>query len=115
MFEKRNPALVVVWSLLTFGIYGLYWIVKTQDAIKSRFGMGYNGVATILLMIVTLGIFGFVWYYNLGTVCQKLGGRNYGALFLILCLFGFGNLVNPLITQGVINDWIDRMDENGGM
>ena len=114
MFKKRNPALVIVFSLITFGIYGLYWVVTTQNAIKTRLGIGFSGVATILLSIVTLGIYSIVWNYNLGRACSKLGGHKaLNVIFLILCFTGIGSLINTVIAQYTINESIDHMEADG--
>ena len=29
--KKRNPALCVIFSIITFGIYGIYWFVKINN------------------------------------------------------------------------------------
>lgn len=31
MFKNRNIALAVIFSILTCGIYGLYWLVKLNN------------------------------------------------------------------------------------
>ena len=35
MVKKRNPVLVVILILITVGLYGIYWIVKTKEEINS--------------------------------------------------------------------------------
>jgi len=35
MIKKRNPALVIIFSIITLGIYLIYWFVKTKEEIKS--------------------------------------------------------------------------------
>lgn len=34
--KKRNPALVVVFSIITCGIYMLYWYVSVTNEIESE-------------------------------------------------------------------------------
>lgn len=106
--QERNPALVVVFSFLTLGIYGLYWIVTTQNALHRKTGMGSSGGTTILLSIVTFGIYGIYWLYLLGKEIRKAGGReDRSIVFLVLSVCGFGWVV-PAIAQSDINDIIDR-------
>ena len=64
--QTRNPVLVVVFSFLTLGFYGLYWIATTQNALNRKTGMGSSGVTTIILSMVTFGIYGIYWFYLLG-------------------------------------------------
>jgi len=33
--KRRNPALVIIFSIITFGIYLIYWFVKTKGEIIS--------------------------------------------------------------------------------
>lgn len=33
--EKRDPVLVVILSIITLGIYIIYWFVKTKEEMKS--------------------------------------------------------------------------------
>lgn len=36
MVKRRNPALVIIFMIITLGIYGIYWYVKTKEEIKSQ-------------------------------------------------------------------------------
>lgn len=110
--QTRNPALVVIFSFLTFGIYGLYWIVTTQNALHRKTGMGSSGGTTILLSIVTFGIYGIYWMYLLGKELRKAGGReDRSILFLIFCCISLGWVV-PAIAQSDINNIIDRVGDD---
>ncbi len=110
--QTRNPVLVVVFSFLTLGIYGLYWIATTQNALNRKTGMGSSGVTTIILSMVTFGIYGIYWFYLLGKEIRKAGGReDRSIVFLVLSLCSFGWLV-PAIAQSDINDIIDRVGDD---
>lgn len=60
--KHRNPAAVVILSIITFGIYALYWIVKTKGEIKS---LGAK-IPTAWLVIVPIANFYFYWKYAEG-------------------------------------------------
>lgn len=49
--KRRNPVLVVIFSIITAGIYFLYWAVKTKEEIKS---LGAS-IPTMWLIIVPIG------------------------------------------------------------
>ena len=49
--KKRNPALVIIFSIITAGIYFIYWAVKTKEEVKS---LGAN-IPTMWLIIVPIG------------------------------------------------------------
>ena len=110
--QERNPVLVVVFSFLTLGIYGLYWIATTQNALNRKTGMGSSGGLTFLFMLLTGGIYTLYWYYILGKEIRKVGGReDRSIIFLVLSLCSFGWLV-PAIAQSDINDIIDRVGDD---
>ena len=49
--KKRNPAMVIILSIITCGIYLIYWSVQTKEEIKS---LGAN-IPTMWLLIVPIG------------------------------------------------------------
>ena len=56
--QKRNPVLVAVLSVITGGIYALYWFVKTKDEINS---LGANIPTAWMLIIPVLNLY---WEYR---------------------------------------------------
>ena len=49
--KKRNILLVYLFSFITFGIYAIYWLVKTKEEIK---GLGAE-IPTGWLIILPIG------------------------------------------------------------
>jgi len=49
--KKRNPALVIIFSIITLGIYFIYWFVQTKEEIKS---LGAN-IPSAWFIIVPIG------------------------------------------------------------
>jgi len=49
--KKRNPALVIIFSIITLGIYLIYWFVQTKEEIKS---LGAN-IPSAWFIIVPIG------------------------------------------------------------
>lgn len=102
--KRRNIALCILFSIISFGIYDLYWFVKlTNDSntICPEKKTASGGMA-LLFSIITGGIYTIYWMYKLG---QKLKGS--GVLYLVLSLFGFGWL-NFIFAQSEINSYIDK-------
>ena len=60
MVEKRNIALCIVFTVLSCGLYGWYWLYVSGEALEqyevSRGGMGGGHLGILYLL---LGIFGF--------------------------------------------------------
>ena len=105
MKEERNIAVAIILTIVTCGIYGLYWFVVISDDVKDYSNdqeMMSGGVA-LLLTIVTCGIFGFYWAYKLGKnmfsaqQMNNLPATDNSVLYLILELFGLGIIVWAII------------------
>lgn len=67
--EQRNIALCIILSIITCGIYGLYWIYKqgdNLDQIKASRGLpaGNSGILYLILAIVGLSIVSYALMQN---------------------------------------------------
>lgn len=103
---NRNIVLCVVFSIITCGIYGLYWMIKMNDEINELAGEpgATSGVMVLVLTLVTCGIYGYYWYYKMGVRSEVIKGQQgyLPILYLILGLFGLG-IVNYCLMQDTIN------------
>ena len=109
MLAERNIVVAILLSLVTCGIYGLYWfVVMTDDANKVSGDAGTSGVMAVVFTLITCGIYGFFWYYKMGQKLHIAGQRHgkdiadNGILYLILGLFGLG-IVNYALIQSDLN------------
>lgn len=109
MAKNRNIALCIVFSIITLGIYALYWLVKLNDEINSLAkAEGTSGGMVLLLTIITCGIYGWYWAFKMGekvdTLKQDRGEAptNSGVMYLILCLIGL-SVVTFALLQSEIN------------
>ena len=79
MVEKRNIGVYLILSIITCGIFSIYWFVVLTDDVKKLSeddDMTSGGVA-FLLTLVTCGIYGIYWAYKMGknvTVAQENKG-----------------------------------------
>lgn len=107
---KREIVICVILSIVTCGIYGLYWLVKVNDEINMMCAdaNGTSGIAVVLLSLVTCGIYSYYWSYKMGEKVDYLKTRiglsssSSPVLFIILALVGF-NIVNMCLIQDEIN------------
>ena len=61
---KRDIAVAVILSIVTCGIYGLYWfVVLSEDVNTLTDDHSTSGATALILSIVTCGIFGIYWIY----------------------------------------------------
>ncbi|MCI8413420.1 MAG: DUF4234 domain-containing protein [Clostridia bacterium] len=103
--KKRSIGLAILFSIITFGIYAIYWFVKltndTNELDPEHKTMG--GVAAFFVSLVTFGIYGIYWNYKLGVKAGNIGGdKSMGIVYLLLGLFGLG-IVNYCLAQSTLN------------
>ena len=104
--KNRNIALCVVLSIITCGIYGIYWLVCLVDDLNVASGRtgDTSGGMVFLLSLITCGIYGIYWMYIAGEKVAYIKQRNTGevdssssVLYLILGIIGFGIVAYALI------------------
>lgn len=110
MVKQRNVAVCIILTLLTCGIYGLYWMACVTNDINKIAGVNDTGGGMcVLLDIITCNIYGWYWAYKLGEkidIINQKSGRpagNNGILMIILMAIGLGFIVF-CIAQSKIND-----------
>ncbi|MDD6005614.1 MAG: DUF4234 domain-containing protein [Firmicutes bacterium] len=108
--KKRNPGLALLLSLLTCGLYAIYWeIVLVDDVNFVTERRTTSGVMVFLLSILTCGIYWLFWVYQAGVAIDDarakagLPATNKGILCLILSIFGLG-IIAMMIIQNDVNE-----------
>jgi hypothetical protein len=112
MVKKRSLLSFILLSIITFGIYGLYWIHKLAEdvnAICEGDGKKTGGLLKYLLLgIITFGIYNLVWLYMLGDRLQDtapkytLNFKESGAAILLWYILGSFIIVGPFIALHII-------------
>lgn len=101
---ERNIALIIVFSIITFGIYGIWYFVKFYDDLKDKSGDGFGGIGTFFVCLLTFGIYAIYLQYATGGRLHKVGvtDKDNSVLYLVLCLLGL-SWVNTILWQLEIN------------
>lgn len=118
MVQKRDLAICIILSIVTCGIYGLYWLfcLNNDSNAVSNESNPTSGVTVILLTIVTCGLYGLYWMYKTGNqldnACQQRGmaASSRGVLYLVLSIFGLG-IISYALMQDTLNKIVDA--DNG--
>ncbi len=82
--KKRNPAAVIIFSIITLGIYAIYWIVKTKEEIKS---LGAD-IPTAWLIIIPIANLYFMYKYAEGFSVYVKKDNNAIVWFLLYFFVG---------------------------
>lgn len=108
MINQRSIGLAIVLSLITCGIYGIYWfIVLTNDVGRLSGDSSFTGGKHFLLTLITCGIWSLVWAYQVGKLMaevQRQRGEmvtDNSLIYLILSLFGFSIVAMALVQADV--------------
>ena len=96
--QERNIVVCIILSLVTCGIYGIYWMYcLAEDVRKATNDQSLpSGGMFILLSIVTCSIYTWFWYYKIGKEMKQpldqIGkqGEDRGIIYLVLAIFGLG-------------------------
>ena len=108
--KERNIAVSIILTIITCGIYGIYWFIVLTDEAKEASGneKAPSGGMAFLLTLVTCGIYGIYWAYKMGETISEAKSKNglesnsNSVLYLILQLVGLG-IVNYAIMQNELN------------
>ncbi len=110
-FGQRNIAVAIILSIVTCGIYGIYWLIKIVDELNEAAGepTATSGGVVFLLSIVTCGIYLLYWFYKAGerlNAAKSTRGlpidSNAGIVYLILGLVGF-SIISYALIQSELN------------
>lgn len=109
---QRNIALSIVLTVVTCGIYGIYWFITLTNDANNASGHaqdGTSGGVAFLLSLVTCGIYGYYWAYKMGEKINEAkamrnmpADSNAGILYLILNIFGLG-IITYALAQNELN------------
>lgn len=109
--KQRNIGMCIVFSIITCGIYGIYWFVCITDEtnrVSSRFGT--TGGMAFLFNLITCGIYGIYWGYKMGESLDEARASNgeptgsLAILFLILNIFTL-QIVTYALIQNELNKY----------
>ena len=102
---ERTIGLIILFSIITFGIYGIWYFSKFSNDLKDKSGEGFGGVGTFFVCMFTFGIYAIYLNYATGKRLFKVGvtDKDNSTLYLILCFIGLA-WVNSILWQLAINE-----------
>ena len=110
MIQKKSIAVCIILSIVTCGIYGIYWFIcLSNDANTASNTFGTSGGTAFLLSLITCGIYGLYWAYKQGEKIDAaknnrgIASSNSGILYLLLCIVGF-SIVAYALMQNELNN-----------
>jgi hypothetical protein len=107
MLKQRGIAMSLILSIVTFGIYGIVWMVKLSNELSAFNGEKIMGILEIILSVITFGVYGIYWFYKMGKKVvraqQKSGQveKDNSIIYALLGLFGLGFISVALLQSNV--------------
>ena len=108
-YEHRNIVVYVLLTIVTCGLFGIYWLYQISSDLYELNGLPNNAGMDVILSIITCGIYFIYLQYKWGKMIDSarrrydLYPRDDSLLFVILAIFGL-SIVNYCIIQSQIND-----------
>ena len=107
--KVKSPAAVIIFSIITCGIYALVWIYSFAKDLKNYLGSEDIKPGLDLLLCMVCFPYMFYWTYKYGkciSEAQKKAGipeSNDEILYLVLAIFGLF-IVDMAIMQSKVNE-----------
>lgn len=107
--KVRSTWAVIGLSIITFGLYGLYYYFATHEEMKQHSGEGVGGALGLVIAIFTLGLVTpFLFPNEIGNLYARQGRpRPVSATTGLWMLLGSFILIGPLVwlikTNGALN------------
>ena len=110
MTERRDIALAIVFTVLTCGLYSIFWFIKLTDEINAVAGEtdATSGGMAFVFSLITCGLYTYYWMYKMGekldniAVIQGRSSQSRGLIYLVLSLFGF-SIISYALMQDSLN------------
>ena len=104
--ETRSVGLSILWFILTLGIYGIYWVYKTQEEVKRYSGNGIGGVLGLVMVILIAPVTYFIVPSEVRYMYEDLDGgqspvRGVTGLWFLLPIVG--SIIWFVKVQGALN------------
>jgi hypothetical protein len=106
--EVRSPAAVIIFTMITCGIYGLVWVFKFSREIKNYLNKEEVNPGLEVLLCLVCFPYAIYWSYKFGKLMmeaqQKAGltVEDNSILYLVLACFGL-IIINMAIMQESAN------------
>lgn len=105
--KQRSVAVAIILTIVTCGIYGIYWLIMLNDETNYVSGHqqdGTSGGIVFLLTLVTCGIYGFYWCYKQGEKLNEarvqrgvMADTSLSIIYLVLSIFGLSIIAYALM------------------
>jgi len=94
--QHRDPIMVFLLSIITFGIYALFWAVTTKEQMNAKGAQ----IPTAWLIIIPIVNLWWLWKFCEGVELVTNKGMGAAVAFLLILLLG---MIGAAIIQNELN------------
>ncbi len=94
--QHRNPIMVILLSIITLGIYSIYWLVTTKIQMNNKEAQ----IPTAWLLIIPLVNIYWLWKFSEGVELVTNKGMQTAVAFLLLWIL---DILGAAIVQNELN------------
>ncbi len=111
--KNRSIVKSLIFTFLTFGIYGIYWMAVVNDDANKLADSDFqtDGFLVIILTFITFGLYSIYWAYKQGEnydIIRNRPNSDGNILFLVLNIFGLGFAIIILLQLEINKALEDR-------
>ncbi|HXV56273.1 MAG TPA: DUF4234 domain-containing protein [Gaiellaceae bacterium] len=113
--RPRGVAFVIVLTIVTLGIYYLYWVFMTQEEVKRHSGEGVGGWLGVVISLVIGIVTPFLVPHEIGKMHEKDGRASpVSAATGLWVIPGFLIIVGPFVWFVKVQRSLNRYWESKG-
>jgi len=120
IIARRDVGTAVVLSIITCGIYYLYWEYKLWSTLYKANDMTDTAGTDIILSIITCGIYMIYMHYKAGKMEASAHAR-YGlppkddtTLYLVLTILSLAIITTAILQSNINNNLVDVVNNSNG-
>lgn len=93
--QQRSIPMYIILSIVTCGLFGLYWFIVLTDETNEVTGQTQlaSGPMALILTIITCNIYGWYWAYKMGEKVDMIKAQNGQSAIPVSCLLSCRHLV----------------------
>lgn len=107
---NRNIVVCIILTIITCGIYGIYWMYKLTEEVGGWSGdRSISPGGAVIFSLITCGIYAVYWCYRMGKQIYQAEMNNGmmasddSVLFVVLSIFGLGIVVYAILQSRINN------------
>ena len=115
MIPNRSIGLCIVLTLITCGLYGIYWFIcLTNELNYASKSNATDGGMSFILTFITCGIYGYFWAYQQGEKVDRMNQQKSATaiVYMLLQIFHLG-IIGCCLMQNELNFFSDGQRAKG--